>query len=180
MPDPLSWNRGLGMNVAVNPAARGHVLHDVLVEHELVGHDEQRVELHVDLGLAGGGHLVVLDLDLDAEALHGEDHLRAQVLEVVGRGDREVALLGADLVAEVGPLVGAGVPVPFDRVDLVEGVTLVLGVPDVVEDEELGLGPEVAGVGQARRPEIRLGLGAPRSEGHASTARGSPGRGRSS
>ena len=46
---------------------------------------QQRVEAHVDLGLAGGGHLVVLDLDLDAETLHGEDHLGTQVLEVVRR-----------------------------------------------------------------------------------------------
>ena len=45
----------------------GHVLDDVLVQHELVGHREQRVEAHVDLGLAGGAHLVVLHLDLDAQ-----------------------------------------------------------------------------------------------------------------
>ena len=115
-------------------------------------------KLHVDLGLAGGGHLVVLDLDLDAEALHGEDHLGPQVLEVVGRRDREVPLLGTDLVAEVRSFVGAGVPVPLDRVHLVEGVALVLGVPHVVEDEELGLGPEVTGVGQPGGAEVRLGL----------------------
>jgi len=55
----------------------------------LSGHDQQRVEAHVDLGLAGRGHLVVLDLDLDAQAFHGQDHLRPQVLEVVGRRHRE-------------------------------------------------------------------------------------------
>ena len=103
MPEPLSWNTGLGMNVAVLPALPGHVLHDVLEEHELVGHARQRVEAHVDLGLAGGADLVVLDLDLDAHPLEGEHHLGAQVLVVVHRRDREVALLVADLVAEVRP-----------------------------------------------------------------------------
>ena len=83
--------------------ARGprHVLHHVLVEHQLVGHAQQRVEAHVDLGLAGGADLVVLDLDLDAEALHREDHLGAQVLVLVHRRDGEVPLLVPDLVAEV-------------------------------------------------------------------------------
>ena len=84
------------------------------------------------------------------EPLHGEDHLGAQVLEVVRRRDREVALLVAGLVAEVRVLVAAGVPVPLDRVDLVEGRVLVLLEADVVEDEELGLGTEVGGVGDAR------------------------------
>ena len=77
----------------MRPARVGDALDDVLVEHELVGHPQQRVESHVDLGLAGGADLVVLHLDLDPHLLHRQDHLRAQVLEVVHRRDREVALL---------------------------------------------------------------------------------------
>src|SRR3712207_7691108 len=42
---------------------------------------------------SGGAHLVVLQLDLDARALQLDGHLRAQVGEVVHRGEREVALL---------------------------------------------------------------------------------------
>ena len=78
---------------------------------------------------------------------------------MVGRRDREVALLGPDLVPEVRALLAPRIPVALDRVHLIEGVALVLGVAHVVEDEELGLGPEVAGVGQPRRPEVGLGLG---------------------
>ena len=44
----------------------------------------------------------------------------------------------------------AGVPRAFDRIDLVVAPVLVLLVADVVEDEELRLGPDVAGVGDAR------------------------------
>ena len=51
-----------------------------------------------------------------------------------------------------------GVPGAFDRVDLVVAAMLVLLVADVVEDEELGLGPDVAGVGDARSSQVRLGL----------------------
>ena len=150
----------------------GDVLDDVLVEHELVGHAQQRVEAHVDLGLAGGADLVVLDLDLDAEPLHREDHLGAQVLVLVHRRDREVALLVPDLVAEVAAaFVARGVPRRFDRVDRVRRRVLVVVEPHVVEDEELRLGTEVARCPRGRsrrdgpRPSSR------RSADRASTAR---------
>ena len=69
MPDPLSSNNGFGMKVAVYPALSRHALDDVFVEHQLVGHREQGVEPHVDLGLARGTDFVVLDLDLDPETV---------------------------------------------------------------------------------------------------------------
>ena len=83
MPGAVVLEDRLGHEGRRQTVGPGHVLDHVLVEHELVGHGSQRVEAHVDLGLAGGAHLVVLDLDLDPELLHGQDHLRAEVLEVV-------------------------------------------------------------------------------------------------
>ena len=71
---------------------------------------------------------------------------------------REVALLGAGLVAEVRALVAAGVPHALDRVDHVERLVRPVLEADVVEDEELGLGPEVGGVGDAGRLQVLLGL----------------------
>ena len=109
MPEPLSWKSGFGMNVtrlAVRACAT--FLIDVLVEHQLVGHRRERVEAHVDLGLARGADLVVLHLDLDADLLEREQHLGAQVLVLVHRRHGEVALLVADLVAEVGAAVELG------------------------------------------------------------------------
>ena len=154
----MSWNKRLRHERGRVAGVAGDVLHHVLVEHELVGHAQQRVEAHVDLGLAPGGDLVVLHLDLDPEPLHHEDHLRAQVLEVVHRRDGEVTLLVAGLEAEVRLLVAARVPDALDRVDLVEGGALVLGETDVVEDEELRLRPEVDGVGDPGGLEVALGL----------------------
>ena len=58
----------------------GDVLDDVLVPLQRVGHLHQRQEPHVDLGLTGGGHLVVLLLHADADPLHRHDHLLADVL----------------------------------------------------------------------------------------------------
>jgi hypothetical protein len=130
----------------------------VLVEHQLVRHPEQGVEAHVDLRLARGPDLVVLHLDLDAHPLHSEDHLGAQILEVVHRRDREVPLFVPGLVTKVGTFFASRVPDPLDRFDLVEGGVLVLGEADVVEDEELRLRTEVRGVGDARRLHVRLRL----------------------
>ena len=118
----------------------------------------QGVELRADLALAAGGDLVVVQLDLDAQLHERGGHLRAQVLVVVHRRHREVALLGAGLVAQVGPLVAAGVPDALDRVDHVEGLVRPVLEADVVEDEELGLGAEVGGVGDAGRLHVLLGL----------------------
>ncbi len=139
--------------------AAGHVLRDVLVEHDLVGHAQQGVEAHVDLGLPGGAHLVVVHLDLDARPGHLEDHLAAQVLVVVGGRDREVALLVAGLVAEVATaLLGARVPRALDRVDEVVGGELVLVEADRVEDVELALRTPVRALRDAAAPQVRLGL----------------------
>ena len=135
-----------------------HVLHDVLVEEHLIRHVQERREAHVDLRLAGGGDLVVLALDGDPTRLELEDHLGAQVLLLVDRGDRDVAGLLADLVAEVRALVRVGIPLGLLRIE--EVVRGVLGglVTDVVEDEELQLRPEMGGVADAGGLQVRLRL----------------------
>ena len=143
-----------GRGLAVAP---GDVLHDVLEEHQVVGRGEQRVELVVDLGLAGGAHLVVLALDLEAGLVQLQGDLGAQVGEVVDRRGREVAALVADLVAAV-VLERAGVPGAGLGVDVVEGLVRRGLEAHAVEDVELGLGAEVRGVGDAGGGEVRLGL----------------------
>ncbi len=131
------------------PCVLGHVLDDVLEPHELVGHLQQRLELHVDLALAGGADLVVMGLDDDADLLHLPDHLAAQIVVGVGGAHREVAALVARLVTQVRLLEPGGVPGPFDRIDLVEPAVLGLLVAHLVEDEELRLRADEAGVGDA-------------------------------
>ena len=61
MPEPLSPKSGFGMNVAVLPCWRATFL-TMYLYHDLVGH-LQRLEPHVDLALAAGRDLVVVDLD---------------------------------------------------------------------------------------------------------------------
>ena len=145
--------------------ARGarDVLHDVLVEHQLVGHARELVEAHVDLGLPRGTNFVVLHLDRDPDQLEDTHHLGAQVLELVHRRDREVALLVARLVREVGASVelalATRVPHALDRVEEVVARELVLIEARGVEDVELGFRSEVCGVGEPGRLQIRLGFG---------------------
>ena len=127
----------------------GDVLDDVLVHMHLVGHLHQAVEAHVDLGLAGGGHFVVLSSTWMPTFSISMHHLGADVLLGVGGRHREVAFLVARLVAEVRLLVAAGVPVAFgaSRCSSSRRAEFVIEA-DVVEDEELGLGAEV---GRCRR-----------------------------
>ncbi len=80
---------------------------------------------------------MVVHLDGDADVDHLEDDPAAEVLQrVVGR-HREVTLLEARLVAQVGVLLAAAVPLAFDGVDVVVAGVLGLVEADIVEDEEL-------------------------------------------
>ena len=119
MPEPLSPKIGLGMKVAALPCLRADVADDVLVVHQAVGHLGQRAEPHVDLGLAGGPDLVVMDLDRHPHLLQRQDDLRAEVLELVGRRDGEVTFLVPQLVAQVRALLPPRVPDALDGVDVV-------------------------------------------------------------
>ena len=146
------------MNVTVLPWRFATFLQMYLVPHELIGHLQQRLELHVDLALAGGGHLMVVRLDDDADLAHLVDHLAAEVVIRVCRADREVAAFEAWLVAEIRFLDAGRVPCAFRRIDLVVAAVLVLLVADLVEDEELGFRSDEAGVGDARFLQIRFRL----------------------
>ena len=134
------------------------VLADVLVPHELIGHLDQRLELHVDFRLAGRGDLVMVRLDDDPDLSHLVDHLAAQVVVRVGWADGKVASLEARLVAKVRLLDARRVPRAFHRVNLVVAAVLVLLVADLIEDEELRLGPDEAGVGNPRLLQVLLGF----------------------
>ena len=136
----------------------GDVLDDVLVLQHVVGHLDQRSVAHVDLALAAGGDLVMMGLDLEAALDHRQHHLGAHIVQGVGRRTGEIAFLVAELVAEVGLLVAAGVPGAFDAVEEVIAGMLRLVVANVVEDEELHFRAEIGGVGDAGRLHVVDGL----------------------
>src|SRR5205809_1140055 len=75
------------------PVLGAHVLDDVLVHHQLVGHACERGEPHVDLRLPRGPHLVMMHFDVDPRGDHRQHDPGAQVLQLVHRRHREVALL---------------------------------------------------------------------------------------
>ena len=138
--------------------APGHVANDVLGEHDLVGALDQRLRDEVDLALAAGGDLVKVGRRGDAAFGHALGHLGAEVDQAVGRRTGKIAQARARLVAEVGRLVPAAVPDPFDRIDVVERLVPALLEPDVVEDEELELRRQQALIGQPGVPHVADGL----------------------
>ena len=105
------------------------------------------------------GDFVVMDFDRHAGFDQLEDDLRAEVLQGVGRRDREVAFLPARAVAQVGraalrPLF----QMPSFGVDRVHRAVLVLLEAHAVEDEELGLGAPVGRRRRCRSAQVGLGL----------------------
>ena len=70
MPEPLSANSGLGMNVTVLPYFLATFLMMYLYMHIWSAIFTRSCEPHVDFRLAGGGHFVVLGLDVDAALDH--------------------------------------------------------------------------------------------------------------
>ena len=96
------------------------------------------------------------------DLLEVQHHLRAQVLVVVHRGQREVPLLVPGLVAEVRLArelaLAARVPHALDRVDVVVALVLVLVEPDRVEDVELALRSPERRVGDPGLLQVQLGL----------------------
>ena len=76
------------------------VVHDILELLHVVGGLDERGELDAQLMLRSG-HFVVVLLDLDAHlAQHGQ-HLGAQILSRVDRGNREVAALDGRAVTQI-------------------------------------------------------------------------------
>src|ERR1035441_3127951 len=93
-------------------------------------------------------YLMMVALDVDAAALHGEDHFAAQVLIVIGGCHGEVAFAVARAVAEI-VLFPARVPAAFFGVDEIKAVLLALVEAHVVEYEKFRLGAEIGGVGNS-------------------------------
>jgi hypothetical protein len=101
---------------------------------------------------------VVVHFDLNANAFHRENHLAADVLEGVVWRDGKVAFLEAGLIAEVGLLIAAGVPLTLDTVDEVVAAVLSLVEANIVQDEELQFRADVDGVRDLRLLDVLLGL----------------------
>ena len=87
-----------GGGLAVAPC---DIANHILVEVHFVARANKRVETDVDFCLASGCHFVVLPLDLHTKIFQHESNLIADILLRVGRRDREVTLLVANLVSGV-------------------------------------------------------------------------------
>jgi len=80
----------------------------------------------------------MLFLNEHAQLFHRQHHFGADVLLGIQRRDREITLLVADFVAEIGHLVAARVPDAFVRINAVERA-VAFGIElHVVEDEKFG------------------------------------------
>src|ERR1700687_3932583 len=99
----------------------------------------------------------MMALNVQAAADHRRHHLGAEVLIMIGGRDREISFLVARTVAEVVGLT-AGAPAALLGIAEIGAVVLIRIEPDAIEDEELGLGPKVGGVGDAAVVEVLLGL----------------------
>ena len=104
---------------------------------------------------------MVVHFDVDADLLHRQHHLGADVLQRVHRRHREVPFFVSNLVAEVRRafLLLAGVPEALRAVEIIEPVVVALAEADLVEHKEFRLRSEIGDIGDAGGLQIRLGFG---------------------
>src|SRR6478735_7200967 len=99
---------GLGMNVAVRPL-RWATFFTMCLNHIRLSAHLSKLSKRMSISPCAA-LLVVADLDLDAQALQLQVDLGAQIhVRVLGL-DRKVALLTADLVAEIRTFLAPAVP----------------------------------------------------------------------
>ena len=150
--------QGLGHERCRHPVLASHLLDHVLVDHEVVRALEQAATVEVDLALSRRRHLMVVYLAPHAHLRQRQHHIRTHVLQRIGGRAGKVALLVPRLEAQVGAFGRAAVPDALGGVhEVVAGIGGLI-VPDIAEDEELGLRTPVAIVGDARGLQVLLGL----------------------
>ena len=134
-------------------------VHDGVLEYQqLVRFSHQGVEQGADLGLSGGGHLVVVHLHRDAHLFQGGADGGTDVLLGIHRGHREIAALDAGTVADVAFFEGpVAVPAALFRVDLIEGAVEIITPACVIEDKEFRFGAKEGGIGNAGGFQVFLG-----------------------
>jgi len=147
------------MKVTVLPCFLADVLDHVLVNHHGVSALDKGVETVINFGLPRRGDLVVMALDLDAQLLHDQTHLGADVLLGVPRRNGEIALFVPDFVAEIGHLVSAGVPDRLFRIDAIERAVRFVVKLHVIENEEFRFRPKDGRIGQSGAGKVLLGMG---------------------
>ncbi len=133
-------------------------MNHVLQALRFVALAHQSVELDPDLGLAGGGHFVMMYFGDQPHLFHAQTHGRANILLRIHRWHREIAALESGAMAEVAALVNPfGVPAGFGGIDLIETAADVRAPANVVEDEEFVFRPEERRVADTRRFQVSLG-----------------------
>ena len=154
MPEPLSRNSGLGMNVTVLLYFLATFLMMYLYMHILSAIFTSVVEPQVDFATGRRWPLRGAGLRRRGRTRSSCCIISLRMsISGVGRRHGEVAFLVAQLVAEVGlalrRVILAAVPLAFVAIEVEVAAVGRLVEADVVEDEELGLGADEAGVGDA-------------------------------
>ena len=127
----------------------GDLLHDILVDLQIVGGFDERSEGHAQLVLSGGDFVVMLVAG-QAHLDHGRDHFAADIDCAVDRGHGEIPALGARTVRQIAALIFlAGVGRQLDVVDGIARTGIAILEPDIVEHEEFGFHADVDRVAQA-------------------------------
>src|SRR5262249_3290565 len=135
-----------------------NILGDVLVHLELVRHSSQLIESDVDFGLTGRRNCMVMHFHLNSDALERQDDFGPDVLEMVHRGNGEVALFISRLVAQIWAFLLAGIPEARLRVDIVKTVIETLIEPNIVENEELRFWTKVDRIANTGRLKVHFRL----------------------
>ena len=119
-PPTVVLEKRLGHECRRETVLAGDILWHVFVHHDVVGLPSQGIEAHIDFHLAGGGHLMMVFLDINAGLNHLECHFSPDVVHLVGRRRREITFFMTRPVAQIRFGVVPRIPDTFLRIDFVE------------------------------------------------------------
>ena len=110
---------------------------------------------------------MMMTFDIDATFAEQRRDRVSDVDKRIDRGDRHVAFLRANVIAEVRIVKRAfasRVPMPFFGIYRVPGRILVVVIAGLVKNKEFGFGPEMSSVRNSGKFQIALGTDRDRSD----------------
>ena len=98
---PVITNQGLGHKGRCHPVCVRYVVDAIFVNLGLVCFGNKRIELHPNLALSSGAHLMVMHFDPQPHVFHRQTHAGAHIVQRIDRRNRKITAFYAWTMSRV-------------------------------------------------------------------------------